>query len=288
LSQALRNGTSGALLMIDLDGFKSVNDQHGHEAGDKVLQVVASRLYRLASDSDAVARLGGDEFAIVLDVIPGEQAIRAFAGQLIQQVSMPVVLDNGVHVSVGASVGAAPFPATGNSRRALLAAADRAMYLSKHAGHNICTVSTDVSDPEEPGSRLFNTGLLPDLGLSGMDLAHESLASMVTGIEVAMAAGAGRPVLLQLLDDVTAVASSHFREEERLMEQAGYPDVEAHEHAHGQLLDEFAKLRNGMAAGNGNSTHQVLKDWLLVHIDAFDQPLAQFLLALHEPSEIPG
>jgi diguanylate cyclase (GGDEF)-like protein/hemerythrin-like metal-binding protein/PAS domain S-box-containing protein len=288
LSQALRDGTSGALLMLDLDGFKLVNDQYGHEAGDKVLQVVASRLYRLVRDSDSVARLGGDEFAIVLDAISGEQAIRAFAGQVIQQVSLPVALDNGTPVSVGASVGAAPFPATGSNRRALLAAADRAMYVSKHAGHNLCTVSTDVSDPEEPGSQLFNAGLLPDLGLSGMDLAHESLASMLTGIEVAMAAGAARPVLLQLLDDVTAVASSHFREEERWMEQAGYPDIEAHELAHAQLLDEFAKLRSGTAAGSNNSPVKALKDWLMIHMEAFDQPLAQFLLAGQEPGKAPA
>jgi hemerythrin len=72
------------------------------------------------------------------------------------------------------------------------------------------------------------------------------------------------------------------------MEQAGYPDIEAHELAHAQLLDEFAKLRSGTAAGSNNSPVKALKDWLMIHMEAFDQPLAQFLLAGQEPGKAPA
>jgi diguanylate cyclase (GGDEF)-like protein/hemerythrin-like metal-binding protein/PAS domain S-box-containing protein len=287
LAQAQRRGKSGALLVLDLDGFKVVNDRYGHEAGDKALKVVASRLNALVRDSDSVARIGGDEFAIVLDDICGEAAIRALADEVMQSVARPLVLDNGILVALGASVGVAPFPAAGRSRRTLLAAADRAMYASKFTGRNTCTISAEDGGIEDSGALLFDAVGLPRTGLASMDQAHDELANLVTGVGQAMDAGADRAQLLQKLDEMTALSSRHFREEDQWMAQFNYPDAEAHVLAHRQLLEELAVLKSGLCDGNDSSLPQMLKDWIVIHIGAFDGPLAQYI-ADHPGRAVPG
>jgi diguanylate cyclase (GGDEF)-like protein len=130
LSMALRNGQTLALLSIDLDGFKSVNDTHGHAAGDQVLRVVAQRLGRMIRGFDVAARLGGDEFMVLLHDVQAQQAM-ASAERIIEALSDPYP---GITISLSASVGVAMYPSAGLDVQALLVAADRAMYRAKAAG----------------------------------------------------------------------------------------------------------------------------------------------------------
>lgn len=123
---------ASALLVVDLDGFKSVNDTHGHAAGDEVLVAVAERLARAVRDGDDVARLGGDEFVVVLPSVgdpEGRDVVERVVRRLEAELSAPVPID-GCPVGVGASVGVAWTSETTGSRR-LLAAADQAMYRTK-------------------------------------------------------------------------------------------------------------------------------------------------------------
>ena len=125
-----------ALLFVDLDGFKEVNDTHGHDAGDKLLREVALRLLRVVRDSDTVARLGGDEFALILPAIRDSDVIRQIGQKLLSELSLPYTLGNGHQGQVTASIGIACYPSDGDDARELLKCADKAMYQAKRQGKN--------------------------------------------------------------------------------------------------------------------------------------------------------
>jgi diguanylate cyclase (GGDEF)-like protein len=129
LAYLQRYGTQAALMFIDLDGFKAINDQHGHAAGDALLQAVARELVAHVRASDVVARLGGDEFGVLLWHV-GEPHAAAKARELerlIEEVSVP---HGSVRLSVGASAGIVPLSADASPAR-MIDAADRAMYARK-------------------------------------------------------------------------------------------------------------------------------------------------------------
>jgi len=120
---------SAALVFLDLDGFKAVNDSHGHETGDEVLKIVAQRLNNDIRPGETAARLGGDEFAVLLDV-PDPEAARKIAGRLRQSVARTVSVGD-IAVLVTASLGIAMFPADADDFARLCAVADRRMYEDK-------------------------------------------------------------------------------------------------------------------------------------------------------------
>ena len=126
-----RRGTGqGALLFIDLDHFKAVNDRHGHEIGDRILILVAERLTRSVRASDTVARWGGDEFVVLLEGVADRDVAHAKGRELVQRLAEPC--DALQHVApLRASVGVALFPSDGTEAATLMAQADRRMYRAK-------------------------------------------------------------------------------------------------------------------------------------------------------------
>jgi diguanylate cyclase (GGDEF)-like protein len=145
LSQALRVaarlGTPLALLLLDLNGFKEINDTLGHHAGDRILQEVASRMRGLLRGADTVARLGGDEFAVVLPASDVDGALLA-AQKILYAIEQPCVIDRHA-LSVRASLGIACFPDHGRSTGTLLERADLAMYVAKSDGIGIAVYAPD-------------------------------------------------------------------------------------------------------------------------------------------------
>jgi len=135
VSRARRGRGRAAVLFLDLDGFKSVNDRHGHDAGDQLLQQVAQRLRGVVRDSDTVARIGGDEFTFVLGECDGDAAVAAVAGKVLAVLAPPVVLGAG-ECRIGGSIGVAVYPEDGGSADELLRRSDAAMYAAKQAGKN--------------------------------------------------------------------------------------------------------------------------------------------------------
>jgi diguanylate cyclase (GGDEF)-like protein len=125
--------TSFALILIDLDGFKQVNDTLGHDAGDMVLSVAAGRLAQAVRQGDFVARLGGDEFAILLPGLPDKAAVAPICDRAVNGMAKPVRIKRS-HATVGASLGAALFPDHGTTQDALYKQADLALYDAKRAG----------------------------------------------------------------------------------------------------------------------------------------------------------
>ncbi len=135
IGQARRQQQQLAVLFIDLDGFKEVNDTLGHATGDRVLQMVAERVTQCVRADDMVARLAGDEFTVVLSRIRGMDAAERVARTILQALSEPFLLRDRV-VHVAGSVGIAVFPGAGQDVETLLAAADSAMYAAKGRGKN--------------------------------------------------------------------------------------------------------------------------------------------------------
>ena len=133
LAKASAGSARGALLYIDLDHFKRVNDSFGHAVGDQVLTVIAQRLSACIKESDLIARLGGDEFAVVLQQVADSAAASAIAMRIAESLEAPVVLGMHEH-HVSASVGVTLFPADGASIDELVRNADSAMYRAKELG----------------------------------------------------------------------------------------------------------------------------------------------------------
>jgi diguanylate cyclase (GGDEF)-like protein len=126
-----------ALIMLDLDHFKEVNDTYGHEAGDEVLRQVAARLETTVRRADLVARLGGDEFIIILEAIASEADVLDIAQKLITAINLPIHFPGGGQARVGGSLGIVlQDPSEPPSRLVLLKRADMAMYQAKQAGRN--------------------------------------------------------------------------------------------------------------------------------------------------------
>lgn len=130
ISLAKRGNSYCALIFMDLDRFKPVNDTYGHPVGDQVLKLVADRLRQCVRESDMVARLGGDEFTIILPQINGKNDAEMVAKKVIAALSRTFDV-NDQHLQLGVSVGIALYPDNGNNGDLLLKAADHAMYHAK-------------------------------------------------------------------------------------------------------------------------------------------------------------
>ncbi len=132
LARAGARGRVAAVLMLDLNGFKAINDSHGHAAGDAALREVARRLRRCVRERDLVARLGGDEFVVLLTDVGGSSGAAQEACERVDAaLSAPIVLEQG-EMTLRAAIGVATFPGDGADAPTLLAHADRAMYAAKH------------------------------------------------------------------------------------------------------------------------------------------------------------
>jgi diguanylate cyclase (GGDEF)-like protein/PAS domain S-box-containing protein len=132
LARSIRLGDQLAVLLVDLDGFKGVNDSLGHDAGDNLLRQVSGRFDELLRPSDTLARLGGDEFALLLEGA-NEQQARAVAGRLLDRLAEPATIA-GHELALGASIGIVVHPGGPGSSEELIRQADVAMYAAKEAG----------------------------------------------------------------------------------------------------------------------------------------------------------
>jgi diguanylate cyclase (GGDEF)-like protein len=135
IAMSVREPRHIALMFLDLDGFKLVNDTWGHAIGDQVLKTVSSRLLSLLRPSDTVARLGGDEFVILLDNPESRDNVALIASRIIEVVNSPMRFDQKI-AHVGTSIGIAFFSAEVTTPSELLKNADDAMYEAKAAGKN--------------------------------------------------------------------------------------------------------------------------------------------------------
>lgn len=132
-----------AILFMDLDHFKVVNDSLGHMVGDELLRQVASRLKCLLREEDTVARLGGDEFVVLLEGLSQISALNTIAQNIIEEVKKPYLLDGNQETTIGTSIGISVFPDDANDLEKLLTYADSAMYKAKQNGRNTYAFYTE-------------------------------------------------------------------------------------------------------------------------------------------------
>jgi diguanylate cyclase len=152
-----RHGDHAAVVMVDCDHFKDINDTFGHAAGDAVLAAFGVRLTAWAGPRAAIGRLGGDEFVVALELLADDRARRL--EQLVRMLHTPVVLDDGRAVDVAASVGAATPDAIGSRDLTVLQrAADTAMYAGKHTGHAHLATAMHTTLPSINGRRAGRSG----------------------------------------------------------------------------------------------------------------------------------
>jgi len=142
-SRALRAGHKTAVLWIDLNKFKHVNDQHGHPVGDAVLQQAAHRLAGRLRASDTLARMGGDEFMAILEDVKDRQVAETTAIELLDVLALPMQI-NDMEISISASIGVSLFPEDGDSVDTLALHADRAMYAAKFTSCGVLSYTSDM------------------------------------------------------------------------------------------------------------------------------------------------
>lgn len=135
ITLARRNKLHTALLFLDLDGFKNINDSFGHKAGDQVLIEVAERLALSVREMDSIARIGGDEFIVVLTQIKMQEDAVKIAEKIIKTLTQPIVFD-GQNMNIGTSIGISIYPEHGETAEELIKQADGAMYAVKRGGKN--------------------------------------------------------------------------------------------------------------------------------------------------------
>ena len=149
LARAQRSGEHFALLFIDVDNFKRINDQWGHEGGDAVLQVVAKRLGATTRKADTVARMGGDEFLVMLENPTHSEDVAHIAEKLLESIRAPIIY-KGNELLVGFSIGISQYPQDGANAADLMASSDHAMYEAKSAGRNRFRFSSTKDWPTAP------------------------------------------------------------------------------------------------------------------------------------------
>ena len=278
LATARRNNAHLALLFLDLDGFKPINDSYGHDAGDAVLKIVAQRLLDCVRGVDTVARLGGDEFAIILGELenPGEASI--VAGKILQAIAQPMVLAENSQCVIGTSIGISTYPENGDGADSLLAAADVAMYDSKRGGKSRFTYFSGqpiVSDDNKPWI-VFDSSHY--VGVEEVDEEHRELVRLVNTLNDLRKNKAPQEAVAQAFDNLISHTLHHFATEERLMEQHGYRGIDGHKLAHKRLVDEVIFFKTRAHQGIELLTLQAVKDWLFRHIEHEDKAMGAYLV----------
>jgi diguanylate cyclase (GGDEF)-like protein/hemerythrin-like metal-binding protein len=270
---AARDSAGFAILMLDLDGFKPVNDRLGHVGGDAVLQHVGRRLQASLRATETVARLGGDEFAILLGNVRRAADVATVADRLLQAVRQPI-LAGGHAVTVDATIGIALCPNHGRTVEHLMVAADGALYHAKRGGGGCCAWAGERTVAAGTILPLFVWSTAYELGVPEMDAQHAQLFVLLNVLAEALQNA--RDPMPPFHDFIGAVAR-HFADEERLLVEACYPDISRHREQHQRLLAEVAGL---VLDGEDISTSLVLRylqDWLCRHIDGADRDYAGYV-----------
>ena len=181
IDKTVAEDSLSAVVLIDLDRFKDVNDLHGHAAGDQVLKVTAERIQKLVRSRDIVARLGGDEFAILQSKIDFANQTEELSMRLVEELSRPIELSGGKRVCVGASVGVAFCPQDGIQSVGLVTRADTALYHAKNNGRSCYAMFEQGMDEHVRLRQLLELDLSSALDAEELEVHYQPRLNMATG-----------------------------------------------------------------------------------------------------------
>lgn len=268
---ARRHAHGCAVLLIDLDGFKAVNDQHGHDTGDELLRQVALRLSACARESDTVSRHGGDEFVLVASRINSHEDAALVAGRVIDTLSGDYEIGD-LRCQIGASVGVAVCLDPHIDAALLLSQADAAMYLAKGSGKNRYAFP-DVSRDALSVVEAVRWPAEQDIGIQDVDAEHRALCAAMNhlmqraqGNESTMSLAVGVRELLDAL-------ARHFATEERHMDS--WPGLwdDAHRTEHRRLLRDVRHITSVVTEESVMLAIRYLGQWLVRHTQTHDAML---------------
>ncbi|HWI15892.1 MAG TPA: bacteriohemerythrin [Burkholderiales bacterium] len=278
LQRCKRKGGMLGVLLADLDGFKAINDAHGHAVGDEVLVRVARAMQDAVREGDIVGRLGGDEFAVALPRLAGVEDAALVAGRLIRGVAECARESAGV--LLGMSVGIAIWPADADNIDELFARADRAMYWAKRHGKNRYCLADEAGDAHcAKPLHFLDWGVDRDLGVAEMDGDHRALAALINELGDELKSGADGDKLFACMDRLVSHTAAHFAREEQWMDAYDYPHSAVHKGEHTRLLEDLAGLSMRLDTRSMVLTMRYLQDWLCRHVDESDRELAAAMLA---------
>jgi diguanylate cyclase (GGDEF)-like protein/hemerythrin-like metal-binding protein/PAS domain S-box-containing protein len=252
VARAERDGANVALLFLDLDKFKSINDSLGHEVGDWLLKAVAQRLESCLRSYDTAARLGGDEFVVLLPDLAQRDDVYRVAERIQSALSTPFITDDGRRLEVSVSIGVSIYPEHAENASDLLHASDAAMYSAKKSGRNRIAYSDRTPEPAsvpQPVSDV-NSGLVhltwePGFasGNAFIDTEHRELFRQSNQLlDLAMRTEVKPHAVYASLVHLVRSVGAHFQHEERILAQAGYAGLVAHATRHRQLMERADEL----------------------------------------------
>ncbi len=187
LAKARRLDTGVAVLLLDVDRFKAVNDVHGHDLGDRLLRTAAERLHAMVRQGDTVARFGGDQFTVLLQYDAGADDAAKVAQNLLERLAVPFHLDERP-LRVTASAGISLYPADGGDAESLLRSADLALRRAKELGGNCYELCTAAMNARAVARLALDADLRRALERQELELVYQPVVSFATGSIVAMEA----------------------------------------------------------------------------------------------------
>jgi diguanylate cyclase (GGDEF)-like protein/hemerythrin-like metal-binding protein len=269
IATARRKSGTFAVLLIDLDQFKPINDNHGHATGDLVLRETARRLQAAARTIDTVARLGGDEFVVLLGGDGGRDEAQLVVKRLMQTVTAPLEAHG---LRLGISVGIAIYPDDGSNAEQLLARADGAMYEAKDRGGNRYAFAEGTGFSERICVRLAWSPTYM-IGIEAIDKQHEELVTRMNSLWEALLAKQDHAALSRGLTEMTRLLERHFATEDAHMVTHPYAGSAAHRADHCRALETARGLAAHVDEQSLALGIRFLYDWLLSHIRSYDAEL---------------
>ena len=294
-----RSGCSGALLFLDLDNFKPLNDTYGHEVGDLLLIEVANRLRQCVRESDTIARFGGDEFVVILGELAIDRALSSLQAATVAEkircsLFAPYTLvvkhegrsDVAVEHHCAASIGVALFVGDEDDPDEVLKHADGAMYAAKASGRNAIRFAPDLLRHGD-AARNAAADFVPlvwaveyESGNPLIDAQHRKLFEDINKLLGAVLAVSSANDVSVLIDAVMHSAAQHFKDEEAIIAAVGFPDAEGHAALHHNFLDQAADLVNRFRSGTlplGELFRFLTKD-VVEHITVSDRTFYSYLV----------
>ncbi|MDD2700878.1 MAG: bacteriohemerythrin [Sideroxydans sp.] len=277
ISKARRDNRYLALLYFDLDGFKPVNDQYGHEAGDEVLVCVAQRWLGCVRDADTLARIGGDEFTLIVSDMERPEMAASVAQKIVDAMSEKIVLSTRQECHVGVSVGISVYPSNAMEMDSMLSAADEAMYAIKQKKQSGFGFSLRVPISGLDKMEWIRLDDAHQVGVDEMDAEHEKLAYLGNQLNISIIEKASSEDISRQFEELIAYTVHHFESEHRLMEASAYPDRAKHEAEHAALIEAIQQLAKPPYQEKSLLILQTFKDWILQHIQKSDRELGKYL-----------